>query len=212
MADVLVVDDDQVVRDVVVSYLRADGHSVTEAADGQSALATLDERLPDLVVLDVKLPGIDGLDVCRRLPDEVKVQIIILSALAEEADRVVGLESSADDYVTKPFSPRELVLRVNSVLRRFGVPRDPSRPIGDGDLVVHLGQHLATRAGEPLHLTSREFDLLHFLLTPPPWHGRATRCCGRYGDGLSATRRPSPSTSDACAKRSRTTRPGRGDS
>jgi DNA-binding response OmpR family regulator len=97
----------------------------------------------------------------------VKVQIIILSALAEVADRVVGLESGADDYVTKPFSPRELVLRVNSVLRRFGPPRDPSRPIGDGDLVVHLGQHLATRAGEPLHLTSREFDLLHFLLTHP---------------------------------------------
>ena len=114
MAQVLVVDDDLTVREVVVSYLRAAGHEVTEAGDGESALAEVAAQEPHLVVLDLMLPGIDGLEVCRRLRDASEVPVIMLTALGEEQDRVLGLEIGADDYVTKPFSPRELVLRVDS--------------------------------------------------------------------------------------------------
>ena len=127
MADVLVVDDDRTVREVVVSYLRAGGHRVREAGDGEAALAAVGTRRPDLVVLDLMLPGIDGLEVCRRLRLQGDVPIVMLTALGGAADRVVGLEMGADDYVAKPFSPRELVLRVNSVLRRSGERQDAGR-------------------------------------------------------------------------------------
>ena len=120
MARVLVVDDDHTVREVVVSYLRAARHEVDEAVDGEQALAAMRDHPADLVVLDLMLPGIDGLEVCRRLRAAGDVPVIMLTALGEETDRVVGLEQGADDYVTKPFSPRELVLRVDSVLRRAG--------------------------------------------------------------------------------------------
>ena len=112
------VDDDLTVREVVVSYLRAAGHEVTEAGDGESALVEVAAQEPHLVVLDLMLPGIDGLEVCRRLRDTSEVPVIMLTALGDEQDRVLGLEIGADDYVTKPFSPRELVLRVDSILRR----------------------------------------------------------------------------------------------
>jgi DNA-binding response OmpR family regulator len=125
MPNVLVVDDDHTVREVVVSYLRADGHQVREAADGEAALDALREARADLVVLDLMLPGIDGLEVCRRLRETSDVPIIMLTALGEETERVVGLQHGADDYVTKPFSPRELVLRVGSVLRRAGRAEEP---------------------------------------------------------------------------------------
>src|SRR5687768_6144056 len=137
MPKVLVVDDDHTVREVVVSYLRAHKHDVVEAANGEDALTAMRDDPADLVVLDLMLPGIDGLEVCRQLRETSDVPVIMLTALGSETDRVVGLERGADDYVTKPFSPRELALRVDSVLRRVGeidVPK-PGR-ITDGDLVV----------------------------------------------------------------------------
>ncbi|HET7822870.1 MAG TPA: response regulator transcription factor [Ornithinibacter sp.] len=169
MARVLVVDDDHTVREVVVSYLRAARHDVDEAVDGERALAAMRDHPADLVVLDLMLPGIDGLEVCRRLRAAGDVPVIMLTALGEETDRVVGLEQGADDYVTKPFSPRELVLRVESVLRRAGEGRDePARtPVTDGDLVVDPVRHVVTRAGRELALTAREFDLLLHLVTHP---------------------------------------------
>jgi len=165
---VLVVDDDVTVREVVVSYLRAAGHTVVEAADGADALRAMRSEPADLVVLDLMMPGIDGLEVCRRLRATTDVPIIMLTALGAEVDRVVGLESGADDYVTKPFSPRELVLRVEALLRRVGEKSAPqSGSVTDGDLVVDSGRHEATLEGRPLALTSREFDLLRFLVTNP---------------------------------------------
>ncbi|MEP9364711.1 response regulator transcription factor [Nocardioides sp. CN2-186] len=166
MARVLVVDDDHTVREVVVSYLRAHQHDVVEAVDGESALSAMREEPADLVVLDLMLPGIDGIEVCRRLRTISDVPVIMLTALGEETDRVAGLEVGADDYVTKPFSPRELALRVDSVLRRTVTPPAPRRLV-DGDLVVDEAAHTAHRGGVALALTAREFDLLRFLLANP---------------------------------------------
>jgi len=168
VARVLVVDDDPTVREVVVSYLRAAKHEVVEAADGESVAALMRDQPADLVVLDLMLPGIDGLEVCRRLRQTSDVPVIMLTALGSETDRVVGLEQGADDYVTKPFSPRELVLRVESVLRRAGERTAPEQGrLTDGDLVVDLARHEATLDGTVLALTSREYDLLRFLLAHP---------------------------------------------
>jgi len=165
---VLVVDDDPTVREVVVSYLRAAGHEVLEAADGESVTNLVRELPPDLVVLDLMLPGIDGLEVCRRLRATSDVPVIMLTALGSETDRVIGLEQGADDYVTKPFSPRELVLRVESVLRRAGERTTPEQGrLEDGDLVIDLGRHEARLGDRPLALTAREYDLLRFLLANP---------------------------------------------
>ncbi|MBJ7357744.1 response regulator transcription factor [Nocardioides sp.] len=166
MARVLVVDDDATVREVVVSYLRANAHEVVEAEDGETALARHREQPHDLVVLDLMLPGIDGIQVCRQLRQDGDVPVIMLTALGEETDRVVGLEVGADDYVTKPFSPRELALRVDSVLRRVTSPAAPRRLV-DGDLLVDEARHEASRAGQVLALTAREFDLLRFLMAHP---------------------------------------------
>ena len=168
MARVLVVDDDPTVREVVVSYLRAGGHQVDETGDGESVAALMRDDPADLVVLDLMLPGIDGLEVCRRLRASSDVPVIMLTALGTETDRVVGLELGADDYVTKPFSPRELVLRVESVLRRAGehTLAEEGR-LEDGDLVVDLGRHEATLGDRVLALTSREYDLLQFLVAHP---------------------------------------------
>jgi len=165
VADILVVDDDPTLREVVVSYLRAGGHQPREAADGESALRMHREQVADLVVLDVMLPGVDGLEVCTRMRESSDVPIVMLTALGSESDRVVGLSLGADDYVTKPFSPRELVLRVDSVLRRAGEKPDQSQErLVDGNLVIDSTQHIATRDGERLILTAREFDLLRFLV------------------------------------------------
>lgn len=164
MARVLVVDDDPTVREVVVSYLRAHEHEVREVGDGESALSTMADWSAELVVLDLMLPGVDGLEVCTRLRRDNEVPIIMLTALGGEADRVVGLEHGADDYVVKPFSPRELALRVDSVLRRAGAGPTLPEVVTDGDLVVDAGRHEATLGGRALSLTSREFDLLRFLV------------------------------------------------
>jgi DNA-binding response OmpR family regulator len=172
---VLVVDDDITVREVVVSYLRAHGHRVEESGDGADALGLLSDTTAgagfDLVVLDRMLPGLDGEEVCRRVrllgDRRAEVPVIMLTALGEEGQRVAGLEAGADDYVTKPFSPRELALRVDSVLRRTGTTREPASVLADGDLVVDTRRHEASRAGTVLALTAREFDLLAFLLAHP---------------------------------------------
>jgi DNA-binding response OmpR family regulator len=156
------------VREVVVSYLRAARHDVDEAVDGERALAVMRDHPADLVVLDLMLPGIDGLEVCRRLRQVSDVPVIMLTALGSETDRVVGLEQGADDYVTKPFSPRELVLRVESVLRRAGERTTTEQGrLEDGDLVVDLARHEVTLEGRVLSLTAREYDLLKFLLAHP---------------------------------------------
>src|SRR5437762_2917009 len=172
---VLVVDDDATVSDVVRRYLERAGYAVTLAADGNAALAAYQRDQPDLVVLDLMLPGVDGLEVCRRLRTrDDGVPIIMLTALGTESDRVLGLELGADDYVTKPFSPRELVLRVQSVLRRTTAPApapDASLLV-DGALVVDPARRVARLSGAPLALTIREFDLLVFLMRNP---GRAFR-------------------------------------
>ncbi|ONI90651.1 DNA-binding response regulator [Actinosynnema sp. ALI-1.44] len=164
---VLVVDDDETVRDVVRRYLELAGHEVTLAGDGEQALELVARSEPDLIVLDLMLPGIDGLEVCRRIRQRSAVPVVMLTALGEEENRIAGLQLGADDYVTKPFSPRELALRVGSVLRRArAVPTLPANQVvSDGDLTLEVGARKALLRGTELSLTTREFDLLVFLLT-----------------------------------------------
>jgi DNA-binding response OmpR family regulator len=166
---VLVVDDDLTVRDVVRRYLELGGHQVALAGNGEDALRWIAEHEPDLVVLDLMLPGIDGLEVCRRIRQRSAVPVVMLTALGEEENRIAGLQLGADDYVTKPFSPRELALRVTSVLRRSRStgPASGPREVVDGDLVLDVVAHKATLAGAELALTAREFDLLLFLMSRP---------------------------------------------
>ncbi len=156
----LVVDDDRTVAEVVVTYLERAGLRAVHVGDGEAALSAFQAESPDLVVLDLMLPDLDGLEVCRRLRATSNVPVIMLTALGGEVDRVLGLEVGADDYVTKPFSPRELVLRVQSVLRRSakesGAPTAPLHDpvLRDGDLVLDTKAHTASRGGETLALTS----------------------------------------------------------
>lgn len=175
MSRVLVVDDDPTVADVVLAYLRSSGIDAAHAADGLAALESARRVPPDLVVLDLMLPGLDGLEVCRRLRAErPDLPVVMLTARGEEEDRIAGLEVGADDYVVKPFSPRELVLRIQSVLRRAEVRGPATAPtrLVDGDLVVDTAARTAELRSEPLALTVREFDLLAHLLANP---GRALR-------------------------------------
>ncbi|WP_406095038.1 response regulator transcription factor [Streptomyces sp. NBC_01013] len=173
---VLVVDDDPTVAEVVAGYLGGAGYEVERACDGPAALERFVAHRPDLVVLDLMLPGMDGFEVCRRMRAHGPVPVIMLSARGDEDDRVLGLETGADDYVTKPFSPRELVLRVNSVLRRAAGAAGAGAHGGPVELLTGAGLELdpsarrATRAGRTLALTLREFDLLAFFLRHP---GRA---------------------------------------
>jgi DNA-binding response OmpR family regulator len=172
---VLVVDDDPTVSDVVRRYLERADYEVTLVADGPAALAAAAEHRPDLVVLDLMLPGIDGLEVYRRLREsDTGVPVVMLTALGDEGDRVVGLSLGADDYVTKPFSPRELVLRVQSVLRRATRTEPPAAPeiLRDGGLVVDVARRTSQLDGIDLGLTVREFDLLVYFMRHP---GRAFR-------------------------------------
>ncbi|MFI9119722.1 response regulator transcription factor [Streptomyces bikiniensis] len=175
-ARILVVDDDPTVAEVVGGYLERAGCSVEHAADGSDALLRAERRWPDLVVLDLMLPGLDGLEVCRRLRAHRPVPVIMLTARGDEDDRIAGLEVGADDYVTKPFSPRELVLRVESVLRRTRTAAASSGAgpvLRAGELAVDPATRRATRAGRELSLTLREFDLLaYFLGRPRAVHSR----------------------------------------
>ncbi|MCR6484061.1 response regulator transcription factor [Amycolatopsis sp. OK19-0408] len=166
---VLVVDDDETVRDVVRRYLEVAGFTVDQAGDGGEGLAQFAAHEPDLVVLDVMMPGINGLEVCKRLRQVSQVPIVMLTALGEEENRIAGLQLGADDYVTKPFSPKELALRVASVLRRARMPRpEPAAAeLADGNLRLQMTARTATLAGRELPLTTREFDLLAFFLSHP---------------------------------------------
>ena len=165
---VLVVDDDPTVREVVVAYLEQAGHETAQATDGPSAVAAA-RAGPDIVVLDVMLPGFDGFEVCRRVRAQTPgLPIIMLTALGDEEDRIAGLDSGVDDYLGKPFSPRELVLRVASVLRRTSPsPGADLQACTDGDLTVDPVARTVTRGAGLLAVTAREFDLLtHFLRNP----------------------------------------------
>jgi DNA-binding response OmpR family regulator len=172
---VLVIDDDGNISEVLTRYLAQEGHEVSVAHDGRQGLQMALETLPDLVVLDLMLPGLDGLEVFRRLRRVAPIPVVMLTARGAEEDRVAGLELGADDYVAKPFSPRELTARVNAVLRRAGggvQPRAVAPKLGHGPIAVDLVAHEATRDGEVLALTVKEFELLVHLMSH---HGRAFR-------------------------------------
>jgi DNA-binding response OmpR family regulator len=164
---ILVVDDEPIVREVVARYLRRDGYRVLEAADGDRAKQMLTEKLPSLVVLDLMLPGTDGLSLCRWIRSHSDLPVIMLTARGEEADRIVGLELGADDYVTKPFSPRELAARVRTVLRRADPVATKAERLAFEDLELDASTREVAREGENLRLTAREFDLLWFLASHP---------------------------------------------
>jgi DNA-binding response OmpR family regulator len=168
-ARILVVDDDPTVAEVVARYLERDGHVVECVGDGAEALRRALSDPPDLLVLDLMLPKMDGLQVCKRLRERWPVPVIMLTALGDEMDRVVGLETGADDYVTKPFSPRELALRVQSVLRRArGAPGTAGTGVlRDGDLLMDVGAHEVRLGEQAIMLTAREFDLLAHLMRHP---------------------------------------------
>lgn len=164
---VLVVDDEQDVIDLVAFNLQRAGYKAVSARDGSAAIQKASDQQPDLIVLDLMLPGLDGTEVCKRLKAEPKtasIPIIMLTARAEEVDRVVGLELGADDYVTKPFSPRELVLRVKSILRRAKGETKPLEIIKQGDLTVDTAKYEASVKGKPVDLTATEFKLLVTLM------------------------------------------------
>ena len=168
---VLVVDDEPMITEVLGRYLRREGFDVMVAADGAAALQLADQQVPDLVVLDLMLPKIDGLEVCRTLRRDRQMPIIMLTARGEETDRVLGLELGADDYVVKPFSPRELVARVKAVLRRAVNPAVPSSASGGalrfGDLLINPKTRVVEARGQRVALTAKEFDLLAFLAASP---------------------------------------------
>ena len=170
--DILVVDDENTIREVVRRYLEHDGFRVREVADGQAALESVEAQPPDLIVLDLMLPGLDGLAVMNRLRhSHPSIPIIMLTARGETSDRILGLDLGADDYVTKPFSPQELVSRVRAVLRRSGDSRPTAaatgQPISIADLHLDPVSRMLTVQGEPVALTAREFDLLWFLVRHP---------------------------------------------
>jgi two-component system, OmpR family, alkaline phosphatase synthesis response regulator PhoP len=164
---VLVVDDEPKIVEVVGDYLRGAGFSVTTAADGEGAVAWARARPPDLVVLDLGLPGLDGLDVARELRSASPVPIIMLTARGEESDRVLGLELGADDYLVKPFSPRELLARVRAVLRRTEGPQAERERFVVGDVTVDTGRRQVTVGNRMVELTATEFDLLVELAGQP---------------------------------------------
>jgi len=168
VATILVVDDEPIVRDVVVRYLQREGFRTLEAGSGDEAQRLLEAELPALIVLDVMLPGIDGLELCRTIRSRSDLPIVMLTARGEETDRIVGLELGADDYLTKPFSPRELAVRVRNLLRRA---RNPSagitRPIEFADVEIDAATREVRKGGAALKLTLKEFDLLAFLASHP---------------------------------------------
>jgi two-component system, OmpR family, response regulator ResD len=162
---VLVVDDDPIVRDVLSRYLARGGFRVATAEDGEEAVAAFQSQSPDLVLLDLMLPGIDGFGVFDVIRRADSTPVIMLTAKGEEGDRIAGLEFGADDYVAKPFSPKEVVARVRAVLRRASTPQPETLEFGD--LVIEGGSRRVTRGGEVVNLTPREFDLLYLMASQP---------------------------------------------
>jgi two-component system alkaline phosphatase synthesis response regulator PhoP len=164
---ILIVDDEPKIVRVLRGYLEAAGFQVVAAYDGTEALAAFRNEAPDLIVLDLMLPEMDGLDVARAIRRDSNVPIIMLTARVDEADRLIGLELGADDYVTKPFSPREVVARVRAVLRRVAGSEPTSRVLSAGDVALDLDKRQATVGGQPVELTPTEFDLLATLVESP---------------------------------------------
>jgi two-component system OmpR family response regulator len=190
MADILVVDDDGHIRQVVRYALERSGHQVREAKDGAEALRAVEAAAPDLIVLDILLPEDDGLEVCKRVRKSSHLPIIFLSSRDDELDRVIGLELGADDYITKPFSPRELVARVAAVLRRALPAEGESKLLAHGALVMDETRHACSWAGTPLTLTVVEFALLASLLAAPGRvFERAQIVTQAYGHGHYITER-----------------------
>jgi DNA-binding response OmpR family regulator len=168
VSTVLVVDDEPIVRDVVVRYLEREGYDTLEAADGETAQRILERTPPSLVVLDVMLPGVGGLELCRWIRSRSDLPVVLLTALGEETDRIVGLELGADDYITKPFSPREVAVRVRNLMRRAVRPGgETARTICFGDVEIDPGAREIRKRGAALSLTLKEFDLLVFLASNP---------------------------------------------
>jgi DNA-binding response OmpR family regulator len=165
---VLVVDDEPIVRDVVVRYLEREGYRTLQAADGDEARRIVERTPPALVVLDVMLPGSSGLELCRWIRSRSDVPVVMLTALGEETDRIVGLELGADDYITKPFSPREVAVRVRNLMRRAAKPSGAgAQTISFGDVVIDPVARATCKRGATLNLTLKEFDLLLFLASNP---------------------------------------------
>ena len=192
---VLIVDDEKRIREVVEYALQKDGFRVSSAADGLAALAAVERDPPDLVVLDVMLPGLDGLSVCRKIRSQRQTPILFLSARADEVDRIVGLELGGDDYLVKPFSPRELVARVRAVLRRFEVATGDSKApdsqaLCHGQLRLDLERHEASFDGKRVQLTATEFQVLAALIERPGIVlSRAQLLQRAYADDLHVTER-----------------------
>jgi DNA-binding response OmpR family regulator len=176
MATILIVEDERELNSLIRRHLEDEGHRVVQAFDGPTAVEVAQHEHPDLVVLDWMLPRLDGLEVCRRLRRDSIVPILMLTARTEEVDRVLGLEVGADDYLTKPFSVRELLARIRAIFRRIQLQSsagssEPSLPLlQEGQLQLDLGEHVATVGGDPVELTPKEFDLLAMLMRNP---GRA---------------------------------------
>ena len=169
MAKVLVVDDEPNIREVVGLYMRQEGHAVVSAAGGEEALRLYRQEHPDLVVLDLILPGMDGLEVCRRIQEERRVPLIMLTARGGEADRALGLDAGADDYVVKPFRPRELMARISVLLRETAAKADQADGgvLAPDGLRVDPGTREVVVRGAPATLTAREFDLLYYMASSP---------------------------------------------
>jgi len=167
---ILVIDDEKDLIELVRYNLEKEGFQVKSAQNGERGLAAAMQELPDIILVDLMLPGIDGLEVCRSLRNHsrtARIPVIMLTAKSEESDRVLGLELGADDYVTKPFSPRELIARIKAVLRRTSTPQAPSDVIRRGGLIIDLMRREVTCGGEPILLTATEFRLLQFLADHP---------------------------------------------
>ncbi len=167
MTTVLVADDERNIVQLVRMYLSNEGFTVETASNGRDALEKARRIKPDLLILDLMMPDIDGWEVCRQLRKESDIPVIMLSARGEEVDKIVGLELGADDYVTKPFSPRELVARVKSVLRRYSAGQAPERVLQVGDLRIDPDRREVTVDGKPVDLRPKEFELLSALARSP---------------------------------------------
>lgn len=164
---ILVVDDEPQILKVLIAYLEKAGYQVASASDGVSALAAFYKEHPDFLILDLNLPGMDGLDVCKAIRRDSNIPILMLTARVEEADRLIGLELGADDYVIKPFSPREVVARVKTIMRRASAEASRPETVSVGDLTIDLEQHTVHRGEIPIELTPTEFDILVVLARQP---------------------------------------------
>jgi DNA-binding response OmpR family regulator len=167
MKKILVVDDEKKIVDIVKAYLEKDGFQVIYAFDGQTAVELAKNQSPDLIILDLMLPGLSGFDVCRIVRQSSNTPIIMLTARDDTTDKILGLEMGADDYVTKPFDPKELVSRVRAVLRRYEGPLVPKAELKVGNLTIDIEKRLVVRDGRNIELTQTEFDLLKALAESP---------------------------------------------